>query len=550
MGSIRRLSGVTTLTIAAMLVLAASGAAERQRTAPPMAVDRAAQGWWGSAGVGVEVRDRDGHPVAGAEVQLAFSEAGSGSEGPAAVRTDASGRAAVRGLAEGEWVLTIRHPETMAYVATLQVREGKRAREKNASQVKVNDSLQPLRLKYFEESGPAEHPMQPAAPAPPQRARDRVPARTPPVEQAVPAPERPAAPREEAQPPAEPMKEPATAEAMAPKAEPVDAAAAPEAPSAEPMAAEEPMTEPEKPAKAAKAAEEPMTEPATEPMAGSEAPAAEAEAPAAEETEPAAEEAEPAAGEMEPAAEGMAPASETEEPAAGAEPAMGGSEPMPAVEPPRSEPEQPAPTPPPQPMTKPSSAAPAPAAASATAAPRRSTLRSNEAGTCPECRPGEWSVTTEGIAAPGTGACPDDLKARVNRAAALLGSSRALGPWTGPIEIAGGAASVLGNEAYGQFTGAVREVLADDATCRVLAVMLPAGGTFVGLEMAADDGGTWRLCLPGKECVAGSGWTGDPWVVRTPAGPLVVGAYGNGGSEPRRARLTVYFTAPEGWAPR
>jgi len=451
MGSIRRLSGVTVLTIAVLLVFVAPGASQRQRSAPPMEVERAAQGWSGAAGVGVEVRDRDGDPIEGAQVQLAFAESMDGDGGPAAVMTDASGRAAVRGLAEGEWVLTVRHPQTMAYVATLEVRKGKRPHETTASQVKVGDSLRPLRLKYFEASGPAERPMHTEPEGAPAQA-------APPIEPAAP-------PR-----------------AHAPAAEPPA-----EQPEAAPTWDSGAMSEPE--TAAAPEPEEPRVETEQPPMA---------------------------------------------------EPAPAG-EPMPAP--------QPEPPPVSRPAAKPSVAS-QPAAESSAAAPRRSTLRSYEAGTCPECRPREWSVTAEGSAAPGSGTCPDDLEARIDRAAALLGSARALGPWTGPIELAGGASSVLGSEAYGQFTQAIRDVLADDATCRVLAVMLPAGATFVGLEIAADDDGAWQLCLPGRECVAGSGWIGDPWVVRTPAGPMVAGAYGNGGTQPRRVRLTVYFTAPEGWAPR
>lgn len=527
MGSIRRLSGVTVLTIAALLVLAAPGASQKRRTPPPMEVGRAAQDWSGTSGVGVEVRDRDGHPIEGAEVRLAFADGGSGagpeaaneSEGPAPVATDASGRAAIRGLAEGEWVLTVRHPETMAYVATLQVRHGKRPREVNASQVKVSDSLRSLRLKYFEESGPAER-VAAGAPAArrvaptPRPTPERMPAKTAPP-MAPPTP--PQATPPEPQPPAMPEPEPTVAPAEGMKAEPSAGPAAEQVPApaaqpAEPMAAEEPAA---------------MAPAPTEAPSGSEA-----KSEAVESVTP---------------AEEMAAPPTTAEPEPMAEPAPM-PEPAPMAEPAATPDEMTAPPPAPAPAVEPP--APMPEAAAPATAPRRATLRSYEAGTCPECRPGEWSVTAEGSAAAGTGACPEDLQARLDRAAALLGSSRALAPWTGPIELAGGASSVLGNEAYREFTEAVRDVLADDASCRVLAVILPSGARFVGLEMGVADGGSWRQCLPGKECLAGGGWTGDPRVVRTPAGPVLAAAYGNAGSAAQRVRLTVYFKAPEGWAPR
>jgi len=451
MGSIRRPSGITYLAIAALLFLAVPGLAQSGRETPAMATPR---GWTGSAGVGVEVRDRDGHPLDGAQVQLVFSERGEGGEavqGPAVVRTDASGRASIRGLAPGEWVLTVRHPKTMAYVAMLQVREGRRPREINASQVKVGESLVSLRVKYFEASGPAEHPV-PAMPRP----------------EAAPAPKTAPAPRPEPTPQGE--------------------AAPPSRP----------------------------TQP-SQPMAPG---SSEMESPAAKE----------------PPAAAAAPSAPT--PEAAPAPSAPASQPAPEEAPPE---EMPAPTQP--------SPAPATPSAAEAPAPRRTTLRSAGTGSCPECRPGEWSVTGEGTAAGGEGICPEDLEARIKRAAALLGSSRALGPWAGSIELAGGAVSVLGNQAYGELTTLLRSVLADDAACRALAVLLPAGAAFSGFEMAAADGAEWTQCLPGEDCLGG-GWVGDPLLVRTPAGLVVAGAYRNAGTAPRRVRLTVYFTAPEGWAPR
>ncbi|HEX6200942.1 MAG TPA: carboxypeptidase-like regulatory domain-containing protein, partial [Thermoanaerobaculia bacterium] len=88
----------------------------------------AAQPWVGTAGVGLEVEDRQGRAVAGAEVELLFGETEEAG-GPGVVATDESGRAEVRGLAPGRWLLQVRHPGYMAYVANLEVREGRRPRE-------------------------------------------------------------------------------------------------------------------------------------------------------------------------------------------------------------------------------------------------------------------------------------------------------------------------------------------------------------------------------------------------------------------------------------
>ncbi|MGD2114412.1 MAG: carboxypeptidase-like regulatory domain-containing protein [Acidobacteriota bacterium] len=429
------------------------------------AVVAQAPGWSGTSGVGVKVEDGDGRAVAGAEVRLTFS----GEGGPRPVFTDADGRAEVRGLAPGEWVLTVRHPETMAFVATLTVRENRKPKEIAASLVKVGKSLESLRIDYFEASGPALRPPPP--------------------------------PMQEEQPPrrAEPRPEP----------EP------------EPRAEQEPAPEPDEPA-AAPPEEAPEEAPAVAPE---ERPVA----PPEQEPEPRAE-------------QGPAPEPTPEAPA------------EPAMERPETE-QEPAPPPQPEPIPEPPTAErapePMPEPARPAAPPRQVTLRSEEAGTCPECQPGEWALSTQGVAAPEGTICPGDLEDRIRRAAGLLGASRALGPWAGPIDLAGGASSVLGGQAYREFTAALRPVLADDASCRALAVMLPSGARFEGFQYETADGDTWIRCLPGQECPgAGQRWAANPLLIRTPAGMVIAGAFENAGPEPLPVRLTVFFSPPEGWKPR
>lgn len=474
MGPIRPTSIVEHPAILTALLVALIGLG----VALPAAAQTAGS-WTGTSGVGVEVEDEDGRAVEGAEVRLTFSDEQAG--GPAPATTDARGRAEVPGLTPGEWVLTVRHPDTMAFVATLQVRENRKPKEIAASQVKMGDSLRSLRVDYFEVSGPPERPPRPPEPAPEPEPK--------------PAPE----PEERPEPSPEPSAEPAP-----PPAE------APEAP------AEEAPAE----ARPAEPAPEPETKPAEEPTRA-ETPDEERPAPTTP-SEPEPSEPEVAAP-SEPASE--APPAAPSEPAPAPAPS---TEPEPEPRPTPSEPEEPAPAP-----------------------PRQTTLRSQEAGTCPECRPGEWAVSTRGVAAPEGTICPADLEERVRRAAGVLGASRALGPWTGPIELAGGATSVLGDQAYGDFTTALRTVLADDASCRTLAVMLPAGAEFGGFQYEAADGDSWVRCLPGEDCPAiGVRWTDNPLLVRTPAGMVVAGAFLNVGSARRPIRLTVYFSPPEGWKPR
>ncbi|HLE85947.1 MAG TPA: carboxypeptidase-like regulatory domain-containing protein, partial [Thermoanaerobaculia bacterium] len=180
----------------------------------------AAQSWVGPAAVGLEVADRGGQPVAGAEVELLFGGTEEGG-GPGMVLTDAEGRAALRGLAEGRWTLQVRHPSFMAFVADLELRSGRRPRERSSALVKTGDSLESVRVRYFEvESGgrrPAPVPAPRPVPPPEPRRPEPVPAPAPPPQpvpapapppQPVPAPVAPA-PVPEPQPPAPtPVPEP------------------------------------------------------------------------------------------------------------------------------------------------------------------------------------------------------------------------------------------------------------------------------------------------------------------------------------------------------
>lgn len=229
-----------------------------------------AQPWVGTAGVGVEVEDRQGRPVSGADVRLVH---GTGEEagGPEAVRTDERGRAAVRGLVEGRWVLQVRHPEHMAYVADLRVREGRRPRERSATQIKVGESLEGLRVRYFGVEGLPEPPRPSPPPPPPARP---APEPTPPPPEPAPPPPEPAprptpepAPRrlpepEEVPPAPAPVPEPEE-EARPPVPEP----APPPAPVPEPEEEVEPPVPEPAPAPTPVPAPEALPAPAPEPPA-------------------------------------------------------------------------------------------------------------------------------------------------------------------------------------------------------------------------------------------------------------------------------------------
>ena len=180
----------------------------------------AAQDWAGTAGVGIEIRG-SGRPVADARVELAWL-GGRQLSGPGVMLTDSSGRIEVGELAEGRWLLRVRHPDFMGYDAELEVTRGKKPREARATVTKIGESTTGLQVRYFKVEGLAR-PTRAASPS-----------------------ERPGAPPAErpAAPPAEPVTEmPVDAPAPRRPAQPAPPATAPEAEPEEP--ASRPFPEPE-----------------------------------------------------------------------------------------------------------------------------------------------------------------------------------------------------------------------------------------------------------------------------------------------------------------
>ncbi|HVS12326.1 MAG TPA: hypothetical protein VMV46_00240 [Thermoanaerobaculia bacterium] len=163
-----------------------------------------AQDWAGVAGVGVEVRGGGG-PVADARVELAWM-GGRQLGGPGAVLTGASGRVEVAALAEGRWLLRIRHPGFMGYDAELELRAGRKPEESRVTVVKTGDSTVGLRVRYHKVEGVAR-PARTAPPAPEPAVASR------------PVPADPAqreAPAEPAEPEPRALPEPETARLVVP----------------------------------------------------------------------------------------------------------------------------------------------------------------------------------------------------------------------------------------------------------------------------------------------------------------------------------------------
>jgi hypothetical protein len=185
-----------------------------------------AQSWSGPAALAIEVRDRGGRPVPEATVRLRHT-AVEGSE-PFLLQTDAQGRLAVGGLAEGEWYVEIAHPDFMAFTAYLQLRAGKNPRSTFAAQVGTETSWTPLRVAFSRPRGSPPPPTAIAVAPPPAPATPPAAPATPPAPPPAAAPptSSPPAPAPAAPPPSAPARAPT------PTAPPVPPPAAPSAPPA------------------------------------------------------------------------------------------------------------------------------------------------------------------------------------------------------------------------------------------------------------------------------------------------------------------------------
>ena len=309
-----------------------------------------------------------------------------------------------------------------------------------------------------------------------------------------------------------PQSEPATAEkTVPPELEPTPVASEPDPP---------PGTEPSAPMV------QPTVPPAPEPAPPTPEPAV---PPAPESAPPTPEPAVPPATEPAPA---------MPQPPAPPEPEPAVSPPPPAPEPAPVAPPPPAPAAPSPPVT----VLPAPGSLGPT-------LRAYRDRTCIECRPGEWAISVEAVAGPATTPCDDSLAADGRELSALLGRSIALEL----KEVAAPAPQALVWMGSGESSTRVAELLGEDSNaCRIVAAVIPKAGRFRGLRMEAADASGIGDCLADRPCPVGRAhWIGQPRVSREPSSNVIWGLFVNEASDrARRARLTVYFAAPNrGWEP-
>lgn len=455
----------------------------------------AAQEWRGDAALELRVTDRGKKPLPGAEIVLELV----GVEprvGPPLVTTDATGTAAVFGLAEGRWVLVLHHAGTQPYSAVIELEAGKRA-VVVAGPVR-DAAAPPVNVDYRKARWTPPPPPPEPIPAP-----EPTPTPAPPPARAEPEPE-PAPP-----PPAEPEPEPAPAAPTepAPEPEPAPPQEAPAPPvTPEPEAPEPAVPGPAEPQPAVPETSTPPAEPVPQAAAAdSAAPPAPPPAPAPEAPSPGA-----------PPTEAAPPKTALPEPA--------------TPEPAAPEPAAPEPAPP---------------------APAVTGVRAAYNGTCPECKPGEWAAAARRTAAAGKG-CPagaaDEIRAALETLAAEAGAFRL---YAGPLLAVGSGRPVGGGAVATEAAAALAPYTRPDGACQVVAVVLPRGASFKGYAYGSGDGERSGGCIGAQACdVGGAAFTDHPTVVKGSEAVVVFGLFENRSQRRRWAELTAYFTPDDPrWTP-
>lgn len=474
---------------------------------PPVA----AQSWNGSASLGVQVRGSGG-PVEGALVEIRNRRSRS-IAGPEARRTDAKGQANFVGISPGAWSLEITHPDYLSFVASVRLEAGRKPE---------------ILSQFLEASGPGRNTFKVKF-----LRSDRS------LGTAVPG----TATHEITEPPSA-VRQRSAAVPAAPAPPPRERVAARPDPAPQPRQPESgpPPAPPEPPAG------EPADEPASAPQGEALGPTAAANLSEAAET-----------GSGDSLGDG-APAAE---PAAQPTPPLLSEQP-PAPAPPESQaaPEVPATPPPPapEPTIEPDPNVEAPSVSEALEAPEDpDTVASPESDgssvtafgdrTCFDCKPGEWAVTAQ-VEVPAGEPCRPPTEVAVRRAMRDVAavSSTPLAAFAGPLPADLDRPPL--SLASGPARGTLARYLSGSESCRLVAIVIPAGGSFAGFRLEAHDQRGSGDCTGDQECeILDARFLFRPAVARGEGATIVYSVFENTGPELRRAEMTGFFLPPAGWSP-
>lgn len=501
---VRRAGLMRPLAYALVSLAWVSGSLLSAQTSRPAESEREASveaPWQGALGIQILVTDDSGAGIPGAQVRLLSEEKGGG---PPILVTDDSGRLVVDGLSAGEWQLDVRRAGFMMYTGYLRLDPGRSPEVAFSSRQRTGSFWAPLEVRL---AGSGEPPS-PAAP----RQSDR--------QRAGKEEEKRSKQRARRERRAERQ---GVARVVAPEA---DEAEEEEAPPAEVASAAEDVAAVDKPAEVATRVSEPM--PARE------------ETPTTQETKVT-----------------EAPVSTVPAP------------PEPSRRERRSDVARVVAPPTAQPSTSSSDSTDAPSAppsvASAPSAPERPGLLPNPdlypAGSCRECRPGEWAVDVHRtVAASRSAACASmaslgDALGGLSEVAQIVDASLA-SPYrifAGSLIAEGGndVLRLLPPEARHEVEAKLAPLVEAGSSCQVVAAVLPEGSQFIGFRYVVAGGRRSGDCRGKEECDLGQArWLDNPGIEKTEGLTVIWGLFENESpAEERVATLRVYFKPPAGWLP-
>jgi hypothetical protein len=196
----------------------------------------------------------------------------------------------------------------------------------------------------------------------------------------------------------------------------------------------------------------------------------------------------------------------------------------------------------PEPVPEPAAGfAPRPAAADA--------VRSYQAGTCTDCKPGESAASAVRFAAASGGPCPAGWDNAARQAVAILEEqgAPALAGYTGPLFVGGEGEvripALAGEETLAEVERLLAPWTDPAARCQLALVVLERGVKLTGYRYEARDATGASDCLAGRECPVGDAlWAAHPTIERS-SGPTFIWALfeNQSADRNRRGELTVYF---------
>ncbi len=178
-------------------------------------------------------------------------------------------------------------------------------------------------------------------------------------------------------------------------------------------------------------------------------------------------------------------------------------------------------------------------------------LRSQAAGNCPECAPGEWAISAvieAGAAGDtrSTSTCAPETEERALNFAHGL-ANRPIDGFAGPLLAA--LWRTPNDDGRAQLADLAAELKPQGGFCQTAGIVLPKGALMTGYSLEAWDDLGGRACSAEGTCaVPRANWSSAPQSIEGRHGTVIYATFRNRSSRHvRNAELTVLFIPPQSW---